>query len=347
LAGALGLTAPLASAEIIEQVLVKVNGDIFTKTDLEARQVSALRARNQQFSEEDLRDEAKLRQIVNEITPQLIVDVIDEMLLLQRGRTLGYRLTDEGFNNILENIKKENNITTEEQFQAALKQEGLTMEELRRSLERQMLVSRVQQTEILGKISVTEAEERAYYEKHADEFTAPSNVTLREILVSTEAAQTDQGLNVGLDDDARKEAEDARARILAGADFATVAAEVSDAPSKANGGLIGPIGRAELSKALQDAIAPLQVGEVSAILRTPRGYHFVKLENATPPTVQPFEQARSAIASKLAAEKRQHEFQEYLKKLRAQALIEWKNDELRQAYVKGLASRGPAAPATN
>ena len=65
---------------------------------------------------------------------------------------------DEQFNSIVENIRKENKLETEEQFQAALKQEGLTMLDLRRQLEKQMLVNRVQQTEVMGKIGVTDEE---------------------------------------------------------------------------------------------------------------------------------------------------------------------------------------------
>ena len=69
-------------AEILEQILVKVNGEIFTKTELEARQVAVLRGREQQLSEDEIKKQ------IPDITPQIIVDTIDEMLLLQRGKEL-------------------------------------------------------------------------------------------------------------------------------------------------------------------------------------------------------------------------------------------------------------------
>ena len=72
------------------------------------------------------------------------------MLLVQRGKELGYTLSDEQFKSVLDNIKKDNKIETDEQFQAALKQENMTLADLRRNLERQMIVSRVQQNEVLG-----------------------------------------------------------------------------------------------------------------------------------------------------------------------------------------------------
>src|ERR671918_2849489 len=146
-------------ADIVEQVLVKVNGDIVTKTEFEQRQIAALRQRQDLAAASP--DSPELKKAVAEITPELILSAVDELLLVQRGRELGYALGDEQFNNILENIKKENKLETDEQFQNALKQEGLTLADLRRSLERQMLISRVQQAEVMGKIAVTEDESKA------------------------------------------------------------------------------------------------------------------------------------------------------------------------------------------
>src|SRR5437867_8511948 len=128
-----------ARAEIIEQILVKVNGEIFTKSDLEARQVTALRQMGQQFDPKANTDQ-QLRKMLDDVTPGLMVGVVDEMLLLQRGRELGYKMGDDQFKSILENIKKENKIENEDQFQAALKQENMTMADLRRNLEKTVVV---------------------------------------------------------------------------------------------------------------------------------------------------------------------------------------------------------------
>src|SRR5688572_6742389 len=137
-AGALGTLR----AEIIEQILVKVNGEIFTKSDLEVRQVAALRQMGQQVDLKNNPSDEQLRRLLEQVTPDLIVSVVDEILVLQRGRELGYRLTDEQFTSYLDNIKKESKIETEEQFQAALKQEGLTLVELRQNIEKTAIVSR-------------------------------------------------------------------------------------------------------------------------------------------------------------------------------------------------------------
>src|SRR5215831_19420221 len=231
-----GLSA-VPRAEIFEQILVKVNGDIFTKSDLEQRQVAMLRQKGQQFDPKNDPKNEQLRKALDEITPQIMVDVVDEMLLAQRGKELGYRLSDEQFRSVVESIKKENKIETDEQLQAALKSENMTMADLRRNLEKTVIIQRVQQNEVMGKIGVTDDEARRYYETHLNEFTTPPTVTLREILI---AVQTDaRGINASADETAKAKAEEVRRRVTAGGEnFERVATEVSDSGSKANAGLI-------------------------------------------------------------------------------------------------------------
>jgi peptidyl-prolyl cis-trans isomerase SurA len=322
-------------AEIVEQILVKVNGEIFTKTDLEQRQVSALRQKGQQF---DLKNDAsnqQLRKALDEITPQLLVEALDEMLMVQRGKELGYKLSDEQFKGIVDNIKKENKIETEEQFQAALKSENMTMADLRRNLERSMLVQRVQQNEVMGKIGITEDEARSYYDSHLGEFTTQPTVTLREILVNVPADS--RGVNVGAEDAAKAKAEQIRVKVTTGGEsFDKVAAETSDAPSKANAGLIGPISVNDLSADLRKIVDGLKVGGVSEIVRSSRGFQIFKLETATSTETMPFEQAREVISDRVFTDKRRAEYQKYLDKLRGQAIIEWKNQDVKRAFDEGL-----------
>ena len=161
-------------ADIIEQVLVKVNGEIITKSDLEARQINALRQKNPNFRPAN---DAELKKALEDVTPGVIVEAVDELLMVQRGKELGYTMSNEQFAGILENIKKENKIESDEQLQAALKQENMTMADLRRNMERQMLVSRVQQQEVSDKIGVTDDEARAYYAGHRGEFTTPADIS--------------------------------------------------------------------------------------------------------------------------------------------------------------------------
>ena len=89
---------------------MKVNGEIFTKTDLEQRQVAALRQQNRAVSEADLKNDAELQKVLDEVTPQIVLQAVDELLLLQRAKELNLTLTDEQFADIVKKIRTENKL---------------------------------------------------------------------------------------------------------------------------------------------------------------------------------------------------------------------------------------------
>jgi peptidyl-prolyl cis-trans isomerase SurA len=327
-------------ADVIEQVLVKVNGEIFTKSDLEQRQIAALRARNRGVTENDLKNDAELKKALADITPGIVVQAVDELLMLQRAKEMSLKLTDERFNEVVGRIRKENKLDDDAAFQGALKQEGMTLEELRQQIERDMLINQVTQQDVMQKIAVTEDESKKYYEEHKNEFTTPANVTLREILVNVpdRGANGQAGVNVGQDEEAKTKAEAIRDRALKGEDFAKIASAESDAPSKANGGLIGPINKTELSPGVQKLLDGLKVGGVTEPVRIAKGWQLIKLEASTSTVVLPFDQAREQVTNKVFLSKRGAEMEKYVKRMREQAIIEWKNEEVKKAYEQGLAA---------
>lgn len=327
-------------AEIIEQVLVKVNGEIITKTELEGRQIAAVRQRmNQDVDQEAIRNDEQLKKILAEVTPRILLEAIDEMLMVQLAKEKGYRLRDEQFKEWLTALRKEQNLQDDQKFAAALKQEGMTIDDLRRNVERQFMISQVQRDEVGSKLTITEEEARQYYLTRPHEFTEPANVTLREILIQTPVS-TQKGqaaINVAQDDEARARATAIRARIMAGEDFGKVAGEVSDAASKSNGGLVGPINVTELSEALQKLVKSMKPGEVTAPIRSTRGYQILKLETLKEAAVQPFDSVRDLVAERVHNERQRQEIRKFLTRVRGQAIIEWKNEELRKAYEQILA----------
>ena len=331
---ALAATIPLR-AEIVEQVLVRVNGEIITKTEFEARQVAELRNRHELAKASAATVE--LQRAIAQITPDLILDAVDELLLVQRGREFGYALGDQQFAQYVESLRKSQNLAEDARFQEALKQEGLTIADLRRNIERVMLVSQVQRVEIMDKISINDEEARAYYDQHRTEFTSPTEITLREILL--EVPTSDRGVNVAQDDAVRASAEELRLQLLAGEPFPRLAGERSAASSKANGGLIGPIHADELAPQLRDLLASMNVSDITAVLRAQRGYQILKLESRTDSKAKAFEEVRGDIGNRIGEQKLRGEREKYLDRLRQQATITWRNEELRKAYETALTRR--------
>ena len=338
---------PKSSGMILEQVLVKVNGEIFTKTELESKQIQALREQNRQINNPaDLKNDESLKAILLQVTPTVLVDAIDELLIIQRGKELGLQPTQTQLNDAADRIKKQNNITSDAQFRAALVQEGMSYAEFEKNLEKQYIVARVQQQEIMPRVQLTEEESKEYYRAHTKEFEKPATITIRDIFITVPT--TTQGgqavVNVAADDETAKKAADVRARAVKGEDFAKLVAEFSESPSKANGGLIGPINVSELAPQVRELIDKMKPGDVSEPIHTPNGYQLIKLETRLDAAPEAFEAVRDQIADKVGSSRLDGEQKKYIEKLRAQAIIEWKNDDLKKMYDLKMAGKSPGRP---
>ena len=316
---------PDPTLRVIERILVKVNGEIITQSDLEDRQVGAIRARGTQPG-----TNAELLQLIREVTPEVLAAAVEELLLVERGRELGYQLSDDQFRDYFDSLKEDNGIESDEQFVEMLnQQEGMTLEDFRRVVERQMLAGQVQQVEILNRVTITDIEAREYYDSHIAEFTEPASVTLREILIS---APEDPAANLIADRRARGEAEAVRQRVIDGEAFESVAAAVSDAPSNENGGLIGPFPLGDVAEDIRELIATLEPGSVSEARRTPQGYQILQLEELTEDVARPFDSVRDEISQRVFGDRRTTAYREYLDELYEDAIVDWRSDELRAAF---------------
>lgn len=335
LAGAAAIAAQ-GTGTIIQKIIVKVNGEIFTQADLELRQIQALRDQNRQVrSPQDLSTDAGLRAALSDVTPVILSDAVDELLLVQHGRELGVKFSDENFRQALENIKKENKLD-DAGLMAALKQEGITLSDLRQNFERTYLVQVVQQREIMRNMTLTEEEARQYYRTHPDAFMKAPTVTLREILVAVpvDTVGGQAVVNVAADEAAKAKIDAARERVTKGEDFVKIVGEISDSGTKANGGLVGPVVIADLSPALKDIFQKMKPGDVSEVVRTQRGYQVFRLETRTEPELEAFDQVREQISRAIYNERLDGETRKFLEKLRTQALIEWKDDAYKRIYEK-------------
>jgi parvulin-like peptidyl-prolyl isomerase len=213
----------------------------------------------------------------------------------------------------------------------------MTMDDLRKQMERRMIIEQVERQEVGSKLSITEEEARQYYARHPEEFTDPTMITLREIMVDVPSASAGAAASAAADQAALAKINDARARALRAEDFAKLAGEVSNSPSKANGGLIGPFSRDDMSPTLQAMVDKMKPGEITQPIRTAKGYQIFKLESVKQAAVQPFDNVRDLISDKVASARTQSEMRKFLARLRTQAIIEWKNEELKKVYEKQIA----------
>jgi peptidyl-prolyl cis-trans isomerase SurA len=331
-----------AKSAIIEKIIVKVNGEVLTQSELERDQIEALqRQQNSKLVDaKSLSTDAGLSKALQEITPQLLADAVDELLIVQYGRELGVKFTEDRFKQALDNVKKENKLD-DKQFAQALKEANLTLDQLRQQFERTYIRQTVERQEIMKNLALTEEEARQYYKAHPEEFMKPPTVTLREILVTvpTETVGGQQGFNAAKDEEAKEKIISIRARAMKGEDFATLVTEASEAGTKANGGIVGPMLVEDLAPAVSAAVAKLKPGEITDPLRLGNGYRIFKLESRTLAEVETFDKLRSQIANRIYDSRLGSETEKFLSKLRTQALIEWKDDTYKKMFEQVRAQK--------
>ena len=327
---------PLTAQEstIIQKIIVKVNGEIFTQSELEFQQIQALRDQQRQVRKAEELTDPLLRTALAEITPALLVEAVNELMLVQHGRETGIKFNDATFTKALDDLKAANKITDEAQFQAALKQEGITLSDLRVRIERAFILQNVTGRELQRNMTLTEEEARQYFNTHQNEFMKPPTVTLREILVPvpTETVNGQATVNVAADEAAKAKIDAVRDRALKGEDYTKLVAEASESGTKANGGLIGPIAAADLSPTVSSMLEKMKIGEVSEPMRTRAGYQILKLETRSGSEVETFEKSRDQIHQKILGDRLEVEKAKFIEKLRAQAVIEWKDDSYKKMY---------------
>src|SRR5262245_51371342 len=300
LAGVVWL-APFLRAEIIERVVVKVNGDIVTLSDFTARQVAEAQAARVTPD--------RIEQFLRDNNARILQAAIDDVLITQKAADMGMRVPPAYLKDVIENIKKENNIESDEAFLLQLQREGMSLDDLKRNIERSILSRQVVQREVDGKIQVSEQDARADYEARKAEYTTPAKVRLEEIVVKA-------------DGDARARALELVRRARAGEDFKALAREHSSAPTRASGGELGELAHGEMNPEIEKVASRLQPGEISDPF--PRGEAFVILRVAarSEGRVVPFEEAREDIVKRLQQARRGEEYDRFLAGLRKAAIVD-------------------------
>jgi parvulin-like peptidyl-prolyl isomerase len=291
----LGLGALLLSAssraEIIERVVAKVNGDIVTQSEFEARQLAAVQAAR--IAPDQV--ESYLRQN----NQRILQEAVDDLLITQRASELGIKLRPEYIQDVIEGIKKENNIASDDDLRRQLRREGMSVDDLKRNIERSVLRRQVLSRELESKAVVTDADARAEYEKHKAEFGKSASVHLQEI----EVADVEQ-------------AQDVLRRARGGEDFAAMARALSTAGSRASGGDLGQVSPGDMNPALARIVAALPAGGLSEPILTDKGFRIVRVVAKEEATVTPFEEVKDDLTKRLGQERMASAYEQYVEGLR-------------------------------
>jgi peptidyl-prolyl cis-trans isomerase SurA len=297
-----------ADRVVLEEIVARVNNRIITLADLE---------RGRQSLREELAREvtgAELQKQLQEREKDLLRDLIDQTLLVQRGTDLGITVEADVIKR-LDRIRQDAGLDSLEALERTAAAQGVDFEDFKEQIRNQLLTQAVVQKEVSGKVMIDAEEVRDYYAKHQQELQRPESVYLREILVSTEGVPPD-----GLP--AREErVREVLAKIRAGEKFEELAKTYSDAPTKTDGGDLGSFEVEKLSPVIREAVAKLLEGGVTDPLRTPQGYLLLQKVAYMPAGIPPFEKVEGEIMQKLYYGKVQPALREYLNGLRRDAFL--------------------------
>jgi peptidyl-prolyl cis-trans isomerase SurA len=300
---AAAVAPPPVGAEVIEEIVAVINGDIITKSDFEEEQQMMIADIYRRYTGEELDQQVK------DIRENLLLRMIDRKILLHKAQMM-YD-TDRMGEVFLESFKEQQQITDDEELAQALAREGMTLDHLKARLIEAFAPDEVIRFEVSSRIAVGDKEIEAYYAEHTDEFAIPAEATLREIvLLAGNAARKEER---------RAEAAAIRERALAAEDFGELALEVSESGTKDDGGLLGPVKRGELAEQLEAVAFSLPVGEISELLETEHGFHILKVDSRTDDTIAGLDEVREGLRRYLEDLKYYSELETFMKKARSEA----------------------------
>lgn len=322
--------------QVIDEVIAQVNDDIITLSMLRRQNKERIETLKQNgMPEQQANDE------VNKKQAELIATLINEQLLLQRGKELDLAAEIEAeVNRRMLDVAKEQGITTIEKLDEAMRANGMDPVSTRQTLRTELMKQAVIQQEVDRKIffGLTIDELKKYFEAHKDKFKKPESVTLSEIFLSMAGKR---------EPDVKARAMELVTQLRAGADFGAVAAANSErelngqrvAPQ--NKGKVGAFEVPNLRTDIADAVKNLKAGEVSDPMRSPEGYQILRVDERTPGgTTATFNenQVREAITIERTSKEREI----YLQNLRNDAYVKV-SDSYRDAVMPLLKVTTPAA----
>ena len=257
------VAAPLSkTGMLLERVVAVVNDGIVLQSELDEQIVTVSERLKQQKLE--LPPAAVLRQ-------QVLERLVLQEIQMQRARKAGIRINDENLNSALGEVAQRNNITLA-QLPEALTAQGIIYADYRETVRRELTISVLRQRDVLQRINVSPREIEQFLEKQKGRPSQDNEYNISHILIAVAQAATPQQL-----DEAARKATDVYERSKRGEDFAKLAVANSNSQTALEGGSLGWRKGAEIPTVLADLVIKLKPGEVSEPLRTPSGYHIVRL----------------------------------------------------------------------
>jgi peptidyl-prolyl cis-trans isomerase SurA len=351
-----------AAGQVVEEIVTRVNGQIITRSEF-------LRSKDQLRDDVKQQDPANADKLYAEREKDILRDLVDQQLLLEKGKDLGITGDTELIKR-LDQMRKDMKLETMEELEKAATSQGISYEDFKQNLRNQIITQKVIGEEVGSHLSIGKEEEQQFYDEHKSEMEQPESIKLSEILIAPQkpaadksapgnavpsdasAAGSDSAKTPDATGDSAKQAAEAAAlaaaeakandvlkQIRAGASFDDMAKKFSDGPSAAQGGDLGAFKRGTLAKELEDRTFAMKSGDVTEVIRTKQGYVILKVTNHQVAGIPSMKDVEPKLQDALYYQKLQPALRAYLTKLREDAYIDYKD-----GYVDSGASPNQTKP---
>lgn len=292
-------------AVLLDRVVATVNDEVITWSELMS--VISIEGKAYLVNVPESEKVEKMK----ELERPFLKNLIDMKLQVQEARKMGISVGESEIDGAIKEIQKKFNLT-DEALMNSLETEGITLQDYRKRLSEQILMTKVVNTAVKSNIVITDREIEEYYEANKERYSGEEKVRISQILLKAP------------EDDSQRAAVEAKARDIIdrlnkAEDFSRLAVEFSEGPSRQYGGDLGYIGRGSALKEIEDIAFGLKKGEVSSPFWSPAGYHIIKVEDRIEAGI---ENARDKIKETLFKKAFELKFHEWSAGLRENAYVE-------------------------
>jgi peptidyl-prolyl cis-trans isomerase SurA len=332
LASALVLVAiALHADDIVDEIIARVNDQIVTRSEMEKAKLTGLEELKQKYPSD-------WQTRTDKAQTDILRDLIDQQLLLERGKDLGITGETEVVKR-LNTMRQQMGLASIDDLEKEAQKQGVSYEDFKEQIRIGVVTQQVIGQEVGGKLHISNDDIQDWYNKHQKELEGPEEIGLSEIMVGTQPAQPNVESKdkqapeqpKALPEDPAKVAEaEAKANQLLdelkkGGKFEDLAKKSSDGTTAAQGGTLGTFKRGELSKDLEEKTFALKPGENTGVIRTKQGFIILKVTGHRMAGVPPLKDISERIHEAIYSERLEPAARAYLTKLREQAYIDVKS----------------------
>ena len=298
-----------ASAAVVNRVIAEVGNEVVTSADLD-KMISYMEASLRPAPTPQAADQRR-----KELAQLALNRLIEDKILAQEVKRQKIKVSDEAVERYIDRVKKSNNIS-DEMFAAQLRRRGITPQEYREQLRKDMLKHRLVRDQVRSQVVISDEQVNDYYKKHGGQYQNMKQVRLRALFI-----KVPEDAKPAAEDALKQKAEKLRAQALEKGDFAKLAEEYSEGPGAQNGGELGPLAMSDLLPAMRSALTELKPGQISSVLKVPGSFVFMQLLESSGESGLPLQQVQEQIRSKLEKEAAEKKFNDWLKELRGKTYV--------------------------